>query len=232
MKKRIALLLALTFTFLACCGIYQHNNTDTLSEETETVEALSKYGSRGEETRKIQQKLKNLGYYSGSVDGIFGSQTLAAVKAFQKAWGLTVDGIAGPKTLSALGISSSSSSSTASTNDINMLARIISAEARGEPYVGQVAVGAVVLNRVKHPSFPNTLSGVIYQNGAFTAITDGQWNEAVASSAYNAARDAINGWDPTGGCVYYYNPARATSAWIFTLPIHYRIGQPVFSRGK
>ncbi len=200
----------------------------------EDTDALSKYGSRGQEVRTIQQKLKNWGYYDGEVDGIFGSKTQAAVKAFQKKNGLTVDGIAGPNTLRAMGIStsSSSSSSSVSQSDLNLLARMISAEARGEPYVGQVAVGAVILNRVRHPSFPNTISGVLYQSGAFSALYDGQFNEPVADSAYKAARDALNGWDPTGGCIYYYNPKTATNQWIRTLPIVTTIGRHVFSRGK
>ncbi len=200
----------------------------------EDTDALSKYGSRGQEVRTIQQKLKNWGYYDGEVDGIFGSKTQAAVKAFQRKNGLTVDGIAGPNTLRAMGIasSSSSSSSSVSQSDLNLLARMISAEARGEPYVGQVAVGAVILNRVRHPSFPNTISGVLYQSGAFSALYDGQFNEPVADSAYKAARDALNGWDPTGGCIYYYNPKTATNQWIRTLPIVTTIGRHVFSRGK
>lgn len=191
--------------------------------------ALSRQGSRGEEVRKIQQKLKNWGYYSGEVDGIFGSQTRAAVVYFQKKNGLTVDGIAGPATLAAMGISNSSTGSTTSySNELALLARIISAESRGEPYVGQVAVGAVILNRVKHPSFPNTIAGVVYQKGAFTAVVDGQFDQPVASSAYKAAQDAMNGWDPTGGAIYYYNPKTATSAWIRTRPVITTIGNHVF----
>lgn len=191
--------------------------------------ALSRQGSRGEEVRKIQQKLKNWGYYSGEVDGIFGSQTRAAVVYFQKKNGLTADGIAGPATLAAMGISNSSTRSTTSySNELALLARIISAESRGEPYVGQVAVGAVILNRVKHPSFPNTIAGVVYQKGAFTAVVDGQFDQPVASSAYKAAQDAMNGWDPTGGAIYYYNPKTATSAWIRTRPVITTIGNHVF----
>ncbi len=191
--------------------------------------ALSRQGSRGEEVRKIQQKLKNWGYYSGEVDGIFGSQTRAAVVYFQKKNGLTADGIAGPATLAAMGISNSSTGSTTSySNELALLARIISAESRGEPYVGQVAVGAVILNRVKHPSFPNTIAGVVYQKGAFTAVVDGQFDQPVASSAYKAAQDAMNGWDPTGGAIYYYNPKTATSAWIRTRPVITTIGNHVF----
>ena len=192
-------------------------------------------GSSGAEVRKIQQKLKNWGYYSGTVDGVFGSATEAAVKKFQSRNGLTSDGICGAQTLAALGLSSvSSSSHTASVNngDVYLLARIISAEARGESYRGQVAVGAVVLNRVKSSQFPNTLAGVIYQKGAFTAIDDGQFNQPIADSAYRAAREALAGSDPTGGCLYYYNPQTATSSWIFTLPVKMAIGKHRFSMGK
>ncbi|MBQ3049498.1 MAG: spore cortex-lytic enzyme [Oscillospiraceae bacterium] len=191
------------------------------------VEALSKRGSTGAEVRQIQTKLKNWGYYNGNVDGIYGSQTENAVKYFQRKNGLTVDGIAGPQTLAAMGISSSSSSSN---SDYYLLARIISAEARGESYVGQVAVGAVVLNRVEHPSFPNSVSGVVYQPGAFTAINDGQINQPIANSAYQAARDALNGWDPSGGALYYYNPAKTNNAWIRTRPVITTIGNHVFAK--
>lgn len=228
MKKGILTVLIVLFFGAA---LYNVSLTVSPAAESDTaVTVLSKYGSRGAEVKQIQQKLKNWGYYKGNVDGIFGSQTLAAVKYFQSKNGLAVDGIAGPKTLAAMGIGSSSSST--SNNNVYLLARIISAEARGEPYSGQVAVGAVVLNRVKHPSFPNSISGVIYQPGAFTALSDGQFDKPIASSAYNAARDALNGWDPTGGCVYYYNPATATNAWIRTLPISVTIGKHVFSKGK
>ena len=192
-----------------------------------TVDALSKVGSTGSEVKAIQQSLKDRGLYSGSVDGIYGSQTQAAVKKFQKQQGLTADGIAGPQTLKRLGVSVGSKPAATEAN-VNLLARIISAEARGEPYSGQVAVGAVILNRVEHPSFPDTLSGVIYQPGAFTAITDGQFNEAVAESAYRAARDALNGTDPSGGAIYYYNPDRAINQWIRSRPVIKRIGKHLF----
>lgn len=192
--------------------------------------ALSRQGSRGSEVRQIQTKLKQWGYYDGAVDGIFGSKTTAAVKLFQQRNGLTADGIAGPATLAAMGINNSSTGSTTNyNNELNLLARIISAEARGEPYTGQVAVGAVVLNRVKHPSFPNTIAGVVYQQGAFTAIVDGQFNEPVAESAYKAARDAMNGWDPTGGAIYYYNPAKTTNSWIWSRTVVTVIGKHRFA---
>lgn len=196
------------------------------------VDALSKVGSQGSEVRAIQQKLSDLGY-GLKVDGIYGAATKKAVTAFQKANGLTADGIAGPKTLKALGISGSAPSNTApmgsyTSSDIALLARIISAESRGEPYSGQVAVGAVILNRIASPSFPNTLAGVIYQPGAFSCLNDGGVNAAVADSAYRAARDAINGSDPSGGAIYYYNPVKATSKWIFSRPVITVIGSHRF----
>ena len=191
------------------------------------AEALSKNGSTGAEVKAIQETLKDRGLYSGSIDGIYGAGTQAAVKKFQKQQGLTADGIAGPLTLKRLGVSVGAIPEANEAN-MNLLARIISAEARGEPYSGQVAVGAVILNRVEHPSFPDTLSGVIYQPGAFTAITDGQFNESVAESAYRAARDALNGTDPSGGAIYYYNPDRAISQWIRTRPVIKRIGKHLF----
>ena len=193
--------------------------------------AVYKMGSRGQTVREIQQKLNTLGYWSGTVDGIYGEKTAAAVRQFQRAKGLAVDGICGSQTLQALGLSGTSSGTGASTSDtLYLLSRIISAEARGEPYEGQVAVGAVVLNRVKHPSFPNTVSGVIYQPGAFTAIVDGQYNVAVADSARRAAQDALNGWDPTGGAIYYYNPAKTTNSWIWSRPVVKVIGNHRFAK--
>ncbi|OQB15935.1 MAG: Spore cortex-lytic enzyme precursor [Firmicutes bacterium ADurb.Bin193] len=190
------------------------------------VPTLSRYGSRGPEVREIQTRLKKWGYKITAIDGIYGPNTRSAVIQFQRNNGLKPDGIAGPATLGAMGISSRSSYD----NNVQLLARIISAESRGEPYAGQVAVGAVVLNRVKHPSFPNTISGVIYQPGAFTAITDGQFNAQVVSSAYNAARDALNGWDPSNGAIYYYNPAKTTNKWIYSRPVVARIGKHVFAK--
>lgn len=198
------------------------------------VDALSKYGSRGQEVRTIQTKLKRWGYYSGNVDGIYGSGTLAAVKKFQKKNGLTVDGIAGKNTLAAMGIfnSSSSSSSSGSTNssDLNLLSRLVYGEARGEPYSGQVAVAAVVLNRVKNSSFPNTIAGVIYQRGAFNVVDDGQINLTPNSTAKKAAQDALNGWDPSYGAIYYFNPNTATNKWIWSRPLTVIIGKHRFCK--
>jgi len=200
--------------------------------DSNSSEALSRYGSRGDEVRQIQTKLKRWGYYNGNIDGIYGSQTLAAVKWFQQKNGLTVDGIAGPKTLAAMGIMSSSNTSggTASNADLNLLARLVYAEARGESYKGQVAVASVVLNRVKSSSFPNTVAGVIYQRGAFSVVDDGQINLTPNQTAYNAARDALNGWDPTYGAIYYFNPNTATNSWIWSRPVTVVIGNHRFCK--
>lgn len=201
--------------------------------ENNTVEALSKYGSRGNEVTQIQTKLKRWGYYNGNVDGIYGTQTLNAVKYFQRKNGLTVDGIAGPATLKAMGIynsSSSSGSSSSNSSNVNLLARLIYGEARGEPYTGQVAVGAVVMNRVKSSSFPNSISGVIYQSGSFDAVRDGQINLTPDSTAKKAAQDAINGWDPSYGAIYYFNPSTATNKWIWSRPMTVTIGRHRFCK--
>lgn len=197
------------------------------------VQALSKYGSTGSEVTQIQTKLKRWGYYSGAIDGIYGSKTLAAVKWFQSKNGLTVDGIAGTKTLQAMGIYSSSTtsgSSSTNSNDVNLLARLVYGEARGEPYAGQVAVAAVVLNRVKSSSFPNTIAGVIYQKGAFNVIDDGQINLSPNSTAKKAAQDALNGWDPSYGAIYYFNPNTATNKWIWSRPMTVTIGKHRFCK--
>lgn len=201
-------------------------------EDTNSSYALSKYGSRSDEVRQIQTKLKRWGYYSGNVDGIYGSQTLSAVKWFQSKNGLAVDGIAGPKTLAAMGIYSSSTtnSTTNSSSDLNLLARLVYAEARGEPYTGQVAVASVVLNRVKSSSFPNSVAGVIYQSGAFDVVSDGQINLTPNSTAKKAAQDAINGWDPSYGAIYYFNPNTATSKWIWSRPLTVVIGNHRFCK--
>ena len=190
---------------------------------------LYKRGSSGQRVTEIQTRLKNWGYYQGEIDGIYGSRTEAAVRWFQRQNGLSADGQAGTQTLAALGLPTGDKGTTQdSSGDVYLLARLISAEARGEPYVGQVAVGAVVLNRVKHPSFPSTVSGVIYQTDAFTCISDGQFNEPIAESAYRAAQDALNGWDPSGGAIYYFNPATATSPWIWSRPLIVTIGSHRF----
>lgn len=197
------------------------------------VQALSKYGSTGSEVTQIQTKLKRWGYYNGNVDGIYGSQTQKAVRWFQSKNGLAVDGIAGKNTLAAMGIfnsSNSSSSSSNNSNNLNLLARLVYGEARGEPYTGQVAVAAVVLNRVRNSSFPNTIAGVIYQSGAFDVVADGQINLTPNSTAIKAAQDALNGWDPTYGAIYYFNPKTATNKWIWSRPMTVTIGNHRFCK--
>lgn len=219
-KKKLALSLAIIFMI--------NIMVISLIQDVQKAEAaVYKRGSTGSVVRQIQQRLYNWGYYTGSIDGIYGSRTEAAVKYFQRKNGLTPDGIAGNKTLAAIGINTGSTA-TSRANDVNLLARLISAEARGEPYTGQVAVGAVVLNRTKHPSFPHTIAGVIYQPGAFTCLSDGQFYQPVSDSAYKAAKDALNGWDPSGGAIYYFNPATATSAWIWSRPLIVVIGKHRF----
>lgn len=202
--------------------------------------AVLRQGAKGGEVKEVQRRLKQWGYYSGAVDGVYGPATAEAVKKFQRKNGLTADGIVGKATYAALGMNDSvrvlqGSSSTTSggssytSSDLYLLAKCIYAEARGESYTGQVAVGAVILNRVRSSSFPNTISGVIYQRGAFTAVSDGQINLEPDKTAMNAASDAINGWDPTYGCLYYYNPAVATSSWIFGRKTVTTIGKHVFA---
>lgn len=225
-KKNIAIIvLAVSILTLILYNLFFYNNE---------VYGLSKYGSRGNEVTQIQTKLKRWGYYKGSVDGIYGSKTVSAVKSFQRKNGLTADGIAGTRTLNAMGITSSSSGSTSSNNsnssNLNLLSRLVYSEARGETYRGQVAVAAVVLNRVKSSSFPNTISGVIYQAGAFDAVSDGQINLTPDATARKAAQDALNGWDPSYGAIYYFNPNTATSKWIWSRPLTVVIGKHRFCK--
>ena len=216
-KKRLALALALLFAV----------NSIIISQAQSAQAATYRVGSTGSEVRTIQTKLKNWGYYDGSVDGIYGSQTAEAVKYFQRSNGLSADGIVGAATRTARGMPSAGTSGSQSAS-LDLLARVISAEARGEPYSGQVAVGAVILNRVEHPSFPNTVAGVVYQPGAFTCMVDGQIDQPVADSAVRAAREALNGADPSGGAIYYFNPSTATSAWIWSRPLIKVIGNHRF----
>lgn len=217
-RKKQCLVLAIVFAL----------NIAAITLVTGAEAASLKKGATGQQVSQVQTVLKNQGFYYGAIDGKFGSATETAVKAFQRDRGLTPDGKVGTLTLKALGISSSGGTSAADNGDVALLARLISAEARGEPYSGQVAVGAVVLNRVEHPSFPNSIAGVIYQPGAFTCITDGQFNQPVSDSAYRAARDAMNGVDPCGGAIYYFNPATATSKWIWSRPLIVVIGKHRF----
>lgn len=233
--KKIAfvtsLLLIFAFTVSALC-------LDSYFNVGSAQETLY-WGASGAQVRKLQTTLKNWGYYDGPVDGVYGGGTFEAVKAFQRKHGLTADGVVGPRTAEKLGFpvqqaatpqADYKGSSKAVTRDeeVTLMAKAITGEARGEPYIGQVAVGAVILNRVRHPSFPNTIAGVIYQPGAFTAVSDGQINLEATESCIRAARDALNGWDPTGGTLYYWNPATATSKWIWSRTVEKKIGKHWF----
>ena len=230
MKRQKKRLCALLCTILLL-------NTLVLAFAQSALAVSYRQGDSGSAVTTIQTKLKRWGYFDGPVDGIYGSKTTKAVRSFQRKNGLTADGVAGPATLKALGMEQTSQNSGSSqtgssggnaSGDVALLAKVISAEARGEPYDGQVAVGAVILNRIAHPSFPNTLAGVVYEPGAFTCMVDGQIDQPIASSAYQAARDALNGADPSGGAIYYINPVTATSAWIWSRPLLTVIGKHRF----
>ncbi|MBR4435072.1 MAG: spore cortex-lytic enzyme [Clostridia bacterium] len=216
-KRTAALLLAAVI--LVSCILFSAADAETLRR-----------GSRGELVKKVQTRLKKWGFYNGEVDGVYGQKTESAVKAFQRRNGLTADGIVGKKTAAAMGISLGSDTANTSSVDNNtyLLARLVHGEARGEPYKGKVAVAAVVLNRVKSPSFPNTIAGVIYQSGAFDAVSDGQINLQPDNESIKAAKDALNGWDPTNGCLYYYNPRTATSKWMLSRKVLLTIGNHAF----
>ena len=221
MKKIIFFSLALIFILAAPLGVYLAVNDGITAQQTQALTV--------NENKAVQQKLKELGYYSGSVDGVYGQGTRNAVIAFQKANGLTADGVVGQNTARALGISLNTQQVAQSSSDLYLLAKTVYAEARGEPYEGQVAVAAVILNRVESPDFPNTIAEVVYQPWAFTAVHDGQINLEPNETAYSAARDAMNGWDPTYGCLYYYNASTATSKWIFSRTTVVTIGKHVFA---
>jgi len=214
--------------------------TVLMAVELPAQAAALRRGSRGDDVTTLQKKLRNWGYYSGSVDGVFGAQTEEAVKYFQRKNGLTPDGIVGQATAKALGMSlsggSSSGSSSGGSSTSNssveeyLLARCIYGESRGETYKGQNAVGAVIMNRVRSSSFPNSISGVIYQPGAFSVVDDGQINLSPNDSALRAARDALNGYDPTNGCLYYYNPDKTSNKWIWSRPVMLTIGRHRFCK--
>ncbi len=248
MKKTIKKAAVTAALALALCVPVAHSainayNEKALTKQTQAVQqaAVIKQGSKGSDVKEVQSRLKKWGYYKGSVDGVFGKQTRDAVIAFQKKNGLKADGVVGKATYQALGMNEQYNSLAGSgatqtggmngfsSSDVYLLARTIYAEGRGEPYVGQVAIGAVILNRIKSDQFPNTVSGVVYQKHAFTAVSDGQINLTPNETAMKAARDAINGWDPSGGAIYYYNPAVATSSWIFTRTTVTVIGKHVFA---
>ena len=230
MKKIIMICFAVVLLVSSAVGgVYIVRSVN--AEVTVSASEINEVNAATANIKEVQTVLKKWGYYTGAIDGINGPKTIAAVKRFQKKYGLTQDGIVGPKTAAKMGLSVSSytSSSSYNNNDLYLLAKLVHSEARGESYTGQVAVAAVVLNRVKDSRFPNTIAGVIYQPWAFTAVNDGQFNLEPNQTAYQAAKDAINGWDPTYGAVYYYNPKTATSSWIRSTKTVAVIGQHVFS---
>ncbi|MDR0397185.1 MAG: spore cortex-lytic enzyme [Oscillospiraceae bacterium] len=226
MRKRTALLIAasaLALTLFAAAW-------------AQAAAAIA-WGSTGSSVTAVQKKLKQWGYYNGSVDGVYGQSTYNAVTAFQRKNGLKVDGVVGASTAAAMGVTLSGSGSNGaiqasggySSSETEILARIIHGEARGEPYIGKVAVAAVVLNRVRNAAFPNTVAAVVYQSGAFDAVSDGQIWLTPNDESWRAARDAMNGWDPTYGCLYYFNPQTATNAWIWSREVRLKIGRHWFA---
>lgn len=232
-KRLLSYITVILLTLTICTAAIFRNDIINLIGYSKA--ALSYYGSSGQEVIDIQDKLYKWGYYKKIVDGDYGYETYRAVKLFQSKNGLQIDGIAGPKTLAALGLPTNASKPAnkagVSTNkDLNLLAHLIYGEARGEPYIGQVAVGAVILNRTRDSRFPKTIAGVIYQPGAFDAVDDGQINLDPDDNSYDAAEDALNGWDPSYGCIYYYNPNTATSNWIWSRQIMLKIGAHNFAK--
>lgn len=215
---KIAITAGLIFAALAAC-------VDMTADKTVTV--YSQKGSEGAEVEAVQRVLAERGLFTGEITGYFGDLTEQAILKFQRQQGLEQTGAADEATLKRLGITIGQTPDATEAN-IELLARMISAEGRGEPYIGQVAIGAVIMNRIEHPSFPDTLAGIIYENGAFSALADGQFNEPIADSAYAAARDALNGWDPTGGCVYYYNPAKTDNQFMKSRQVQKIIGAHYF----
>ena len=228
-KKYLAALLALALLWAVC---------DPFGGRRAEAAVVLEVGSSGENVTKVQKRLIQYGYLSGTADGKYGAKTRAAVELFQRRNGLAVDGRVGPATAAALGVTLSggsggtsvpASSASVISADHRLLAKLVYAEARGEPYKGQVAVAAVVLNRVRSASFPNTISGVIYQSGAFSCVSNGSINNTPDSSCVRAALEAMNGWDPTGGCLYYYNPRATSDTWIRTRTVKTVIGNHSFA---
>lgn len=219
-KRSVAVLLILLTVFLYGCEALQA--------------AAYKFGASGDDVREIQRRLRDWGYYFGAVDGYYGKETEKAVIRFQIKHKITIDGIVGAQTAEKLGVPAPKSGSTGGgaspghSSDVYLLAKVVYGEARGEKYTGKVAVAAVVLNRVESSKFPNSLAKVVYQPGAFSIVDDGQINLSPDQEALRAARDAINGWDPSGGALFYYNPSKTTNKWIRSRPVIVTIGDHIF----
>ncbi|NLI91175.1 MAG: spore cortex-lytic enzyme [Peptococcaceae bacterium] len=227
-RTRPFLLIAAVVLVLSLC-------TSSISNAALGDRTLAR-GSRGPEVAELQKRLSRLGYVVGPIDGIYGTKTQARVKLFQKEHGLPADGIAGPRTIAELKRLTGQSVNRGGTavgyknSDINLLARLVSAEAKGEPYKGQIAVAAVVLNRIKSSSFPNTIPDVIYQRGAFSPVDNGQiWQEPV-SSAISAVHEALRGTDPAYGALFFFNPAKTSNGYIWSRPQIIQIGKHIFTR--
>lgn len=192
------------------------------------------WGSTGWQVSRVQQRLASWGYYNGPIDGVFGAKTARAVRNFQWKNGLVVDGVVGPETWAALGFPAPAATTVSrgyvsDRDSVLLLARLIMGEAADEPFTGKVAVGAVVLNRVRSASFPHTIAGVIFQPGAFESVTNGQIWRGLSTEAIRAAELAFSGWDPTGGALFFWNPAKPVSPWIWTRRILTQIGRHVFA---
>lgn len=227
MTRRTLMVVLFTLALVLC----------VLSVVEPEVRATLYWGSSGEDVRTLQWRLSQWGYYRGAVDGVFGAETSAAVRDFQWKNGLPVDGVVGAATWAALGLGGGAAEAPAATavsfgtSTQTLLARVVAAEARNEPYAGQVAVAAVILNRVADPRFPNTLAGVVYQPHAFESVSNGLvWARSPTSEEQRAARDALGGWDPSYGSVFFWNPSKPVSPWIWTRSIVARIGSHVFAR--
>lgn len=254
--RKITLTLLILTSFLIACIRFP----DQISEKsTPTFSSqIVKVGATGTDVREMQGRLKFLGFYTGPVDGIFGWRSYWALRNFQYEFGLQIDGVLGPKSKLKLWTATKNwapSGPTApaapaqpsapatgnsgnlpatnygiSANDMTLMANAVYGESRGESYQGQVAVAAVILNRTRNPAFPNTVSGVIFEPGAFTAVSDGQIWLQPNDTAKKAVQDAINGWDPSNGAIYYFNPDTATSAWIWSRPQVKQIGKHIFCK--
>ncbi len=235
--KKYKFIIITVFSLILITTFTLFGHLKSLYEDLETI--LLKWGSSGDNVYVVQDKLKRWGFYNGNIDGIYGSGTMDAVIKFQKKHGLIVDGIVGDQTAKALGMNvpaagggggGGGGGGSARQNEVYTLAQCIHGEARGEPYIGQVAVGGVIMNRVRSPQFPNSIAGVIFQPGAFTAVDDGQMFQPPGETATKAAQDALNGWDPSGGALYYYNPAKTTNKWIWSRPVIKVIGKHYFAK--
>lgn len=238
----IAMALLITQLILACAPAVRQGDAagaaDPSEPEAVAVQAATRrtlyWGTRGSDVRQVQSRLRAWGYYRGPVDGRFGALTSRAVRYFQWKNGLRVDGLVGPRTWAALGLPTrarpAARQTAARRPNEYLLAQLVRAEAGGEPYEGQVAVAAVILNRIEHEAFPDTLAGVIYQPLAFESVANGTIYQPPTQENLRAARDALNGWDPTHGALYFWNPAKPVSKWIWSRQIIKRIGRHVFAR--